>query len=477
MAPAAGGGAQATDPQGATGALCTWLAQTRLEDVPLEVQQRALHLLLDGVGCLLIGSHMQWSTLGVQALTDFDPGGGFLVAATDRTTSAFTAAMLNSSFIQSFELDDYFPGAPVHSNSVVLPAMLAVMQNRPVTGAQLLLATILGYEVATRVGLSLHGPEMLTRGWHSGAVFGGPAAAVSAGCLLGLSAAGFEDAIGIAATQSAGLMAAQFESMVKRMQHGFACRNGLYGAVLASGGYVGIKRVFERGYGSFLAVYGEGHSPDASQIALDLGRTWNTSLIAVKPYAAMGALHAGIDAALALRGEQPIRPADVASIHLQVGVPAFEHGGFDIERPIQPVAAQMSLKYSVAVALLDGAALLQQYSDARINADDVWSLIDVTTVEKRPDFDQSPHTGYTTRLTVTFQGGSKKTELVESPTGGVDHPLTNDDITKKFLGLTRAVTSETRVQQILAAVLNLDTQSSTNDLLNLLTEPVTNPLT
>ena len=468
---------QATDPAGPTGALCTWLAQVRLEDVPLEVQQRALHLLLDGVGCLLIGSHMEWSEAGVEAVTDFDRGGGFLVAATDRSTSAFTAAMLNSSFIQSFELDDYFPGAPVHSNSVVLPAMLAVMQNRSVTGAEMLLATILGYEVGTRVGLSLHGPQMLTRGWHSGAVFGGPAAAASAGRLLELNAAGFEDAIGISATQAAGLMAAQFESMVKRMQHGFACRNGLYAAVLAAGGYVGIKRVFERGYGSFLAVYGEGHSPDASQISLDLGTTWNTSLIAVKPYAAMGALHAGIDAALAIRGDKPIQPADVKAIDVQVGVPAFEHGGFDIERPIQPVAAQMSLKYSVAVALLDGAALLKQYSSSRINDDDVWNLIDVTIVEKKPSFDQPPHTGYTTRLTVTFKDGSKKTELVESPTGGVDHPLSNDDIVKKFLGLTRAVTSETRVQQILAAVLSLGTQQSTADLLKLLTAPVTNPLT
>lgn len=467
---------QATDPNGPTGALCTWLAKTRLEDIPLDVQQRALHLLLDGVGCLLIGSHMEWSTLGVDAVTDFDRGGGFTIAATDRTTSAYTAAMLNSSFIQSFELDDYFPAAPVHSNSIVLPAIMAVMQNRPTTGADMLLATILGYEVGTRVGLSLHGSQMLTRGWHSGAVFGGPAAAASAGRLLGLTAARFEDAIGMAATQAAGLMAAQFESMVKRMQHGFASRNGLYGAVLAAAGYVGIKRVFERGYGSFLAVYGEGHSPDASQISLDLGRTWNTSLIAVKPYAAMGALHAGIDAALAIRGGKPIQPGGVTAIDVQVGVPAFEHGGFDIVRPIQPVAAQMSLKYSVCVALIDGAALLKQYSGSRINDDDVWSLIDVTTVEKTPSFDKPPHTGYTTRLTVTFKDGSKKTELVESPTGGVDHPLSNDDIIQKYLALTRAVTSETRVQQILAAVLSLDTQQSTDDLLKLLTDPVANPL-
>lgn len=465
-----------TDPGGPTGTLCTWLAETQLTDVPPEVQERAKHLILDGIGCLLLGSHLEWSALGTEAVTDFDRGGEFLVVASGRSTSAFSAAALNSSFIQGFEFDDYFPGAPLHSNSIVLPAMLPVIQQRQVSGAQLLLATILGYEVGTRVGLSLHGPEMLTRGWHSGAVFGGPAAAASAGRLLGLTAAAFEDAIGIAATQSAGLMSAQFESMVKRMQHGFASRNGLYGAVLAASGYVGIKRVFERGYGSYLDVYGEGHSPDATQIALNLGSTWNTSDIAVKPYAAMGALHAGIDAALTIRGPKPIDAKDVASIKAVVGVPAYQHGGFDITQPIQPVTAQMSLKYSVCVALLDGQALLQQYASSRINQPDVWGLIDVTTVTKDPSYDQPPHTGYTTDLTVTFKDGSTKHHLVETPTGGVDHPLSNDDIVKKFRSLTGAVTTEARAQQLLDTVLNLDTLQNAGDLLTLLTDPVKNPL-
>ena len=112
---------------------------------------------------------------------------------------------------------------------------------------------------------------MITRGWHSGVVFGTLSAAASAGSLYGLDAAGFEDALGMAATQSCGLMSAQFESMVKRMQHGFASRNGLTAAALAASGYVGIKRVFEREYGGWLAVFGECHHPDASQIYAGLG--------------------------------------------------------------------------------------------------------------------------------------------------------------------------------------------------------------
>jgi MmgE/PrpD N-terminal domain len=111
-----------------------------------------------------------------------------------------------------------------------------------------------------------------------------------------LDAAAFEDAFGLAGTQSAGLMAAQFEAMSKRMHHGMASRNGLYAAVLAQGGYTGIKRVFECDYGGFLSTFGEGHSPDAAQISDGLGLRWETERISAKAFAAMSGLHAAIDA-------------------------------------------------------------------------------------------------------------------------------------------------------------------------------------
>ena len=180
--------------------------------------------------------------------------------------------MVNSSFIQGFELDDYHPLAPLHSNSLVLPAMLAAAPRvGRVSGESFLLGAILGYETGPRVGQALGGLDMLSRGWHSGVVFGTISAAAAAGTLYGLDAAGFEDAFGMAATQSCGLMSAMYESMVKRMQHGFASRNGLTAAALAAAGYVGIKRVFERPYGGWLAVFGEGHRTYPEEIYAGLG--------------------------------------------------------------------------------------------------------------------------------------------------------------------------------------------------------------
>jgi aconitate decarboxylase len=213
---------QPTDPAGPTGRLSTWLANTTLDDVPPTVRERAKYLILDGVACALVGAQLPVSRVGVKAVTALDGAGdATLIGWAPLTTSPTSAAMLNSSFIQGFELDDYHPIAPLHSNSLVLPAMLgAAHQIKSVSGERFLLGAILGYETGPRVGQALGGLEMLSRGWHSGVVFGTLSAAAAAGAIYGLNAAGFEDALGMAATQSCGLMSAQFESMVKRMQHG-----------------------------------------------------------------------------------------------------------------------------------------------------------------------------------------------------------------------------------------------------------------
>ncbi|MDT5111132.1 MAG: hypothetical protein QOE20_3022, partial [Mycobacterium sp.] len=245
----------ATDPQGPTGALAHWVADFDLADVPDLVRERAKHLLLDGIGCALIGAGLPWSRVATEGVLDLEGRGDTVVIGTGRTSSAPAAAVLNGTFIQGFELDDFHPLAPLHSCSLLIPALLstASIRSTPTNGADFLLAAITGFEVGPRVGYTLHGAEMLDRGWHSGPVFGTHSAAMASGKLRGLTPAQLEDALGLAGTQSAGLMAAQFEAMSKRMHHGLAARNGFYAAGLAAAGYTGIKRVFEREYGGFLS--------------------------------------------------------------------------------------------------------------------------------------------------------------------------------------------------------------------------------
>ena len=469
----------ATDPNGPTGRLATWLADTKLDDIPPSVREHAKHLLLDGIACALVGAQLPVSRKGVEGVTALDSAGSApLIGWGGRTTSPPSAAMLNSSFIQGFELDDYHPLAPLHSNSLVIPAMLAAAPHvGRVSGARFLLGAILGYETGPRVGQALGGLEMISRGWHSGVVFGTLSAAASAGTLYGLSAAGFEDALGMAATQSCGLMSAQFESMVKRMQHGFAARNGLTAAALAASGYVGIKRVFEREYGGWLSTFGEGHHPDPSRIYAGLGTLWEADRIAVKAYAAMGLLHAAIDAALRLRAEDKV-PADrIERIDIDMSEAAYGHGGWQAVRPLEPIGAQMNVAYAVAVALLDGDVLIDQFSEKRINSDDVWNLIDRTETHHEKAYDQLPAVErLTTRVRLTLKDGSTRDKVVAHPRGTGDRVLTNADIVGKYRSLTSSVISTNRQTALEKTVLNLDALDDISELTALLTPTVRSAL-
>jgi 2-methylcitrate dehydratase PrpD len=390
-----------------------------------------------------------------------------------RTASASAAAVLNGTFIQGFELDDYHPVAPLHGAAVIVPALLSATQlTGAVDGSRFLLAAVLGFEVGPRVGLALHGGQMLSRGWHSGAVFGPFAAAAAAGCLLRIDAAQFEDALGLAATQASGLMAAQFEAMSKRMHHGLASRNGLFAAAVASAGYTGIKRVFEREYGGFLSTFGEGHAPDASQVFLDLGERWETERVAIKPHAAMGGLHGGIDAVLELAAGRALRSDDIEHIEVTVGEAVFHHGGWVPTRPLNTVGAQMNLAYAVAVTILDGAAFVEQFSPSRIDQDDVWDLIGRTAVRHDRAIDQlGADAAGCTRVRIKFRNGEVNEAVVEQPRGRPGRPLSNQEIVGKFRRLTSAVIEAERRDAIENCVLELESVGDVSELVALLAPP------
>ena len=466
-----------TDPHGPTGLLAQWVSDLVTADVPQPVLDRAAHLLLDGVGCALIGAGLPWSRTATDAVLAMEGDGDTVVIGTGRTTGAPAAAVLNGTFIQGFELDDFHPLAPLHSCSLLIPALLSTVSvtPTPTNGADVLLAAVAGFEVGPRVGSTLHGSQMLDRGWHSGSVFGTHSAAMASGKLRSLTPAQLEDALGLAGTQSAGLMAAQFEAMSKRMHHGLAARNGFYAAGLAAAGYTGIKRVFERDYGGFLSVFGEGHDPDAALLTDQLGERWETSTIMVKSYAAMGGLHAAIDGARRLRDD--LVPEDVSHVDITVGETVFKHGWWRPDRPLTPIGAQMNIAYATAAALLDGNVLPEQFTPRRLDADDVWRLIDATDVHLDESLATAPVTArFRTDLVVTMTDGTVHHERVDQPHGAPSDPVTNDELVAKFHALADRVTTSSRAAAIESAVLGLADLDDVADLIDLLAAPVAGAL-
>src|SRR5258708_11619420 len=122
------------------------------------------------------------------------------------------------------------------------------------SGKEFLTAAVAGYEIGPRVGICM-GQEHIGQGWHSGATLGVFSAAAGAARGLALNADQTVNALGIAGTQAAGLMAAQFGAMVKRMHAGRSSQSGLYGALLAGNGFTGIHDVFEAPYGGYCTTF------------------------------------------------------------------------------------------------------------------------------------------------------------------------------------------------------------------------------
>src|ERR1700684_1947958 len=157
----------------------------------------------------------------------------------------------------------------------------------------------------------------------------------------------------------------------------------------------------------------------------------------------MGLLHAAIDAALKLRSEVSVR--EIQQIDIDMAEAAYSHGGWKAERPLEVIGAQMSVSYAVAVALLDGDVLVEQFSAKRMNSDDVWNLIDRTQTHPQTAYDQLPvDEQLTTQVRITMTDGSTHTATVAHPKGNGSNALTNPEIREKYHKLTNRVISPDR---------------------------------
>src|SRR2546430_5367193 len=257
--------------------MAEFVAGLQYERIPVDVRERLKLLILDALGCALYGAELEWCRILRRTLLAVDQAGACGVWGTHERLSAPHAALANGAQVQSCELDDVHRAGVLHVGAVVLPALLAVAElRRSLSGREFLAAAAAGYEVGPRVGLCM-GPEHIGQGWHSGATVGVFAAGAAAARGLKLPVEKTVHALGIAGTQSAGLMAAQYGAMVKRMHAGRASQSGLYGALLAEQGFTGIENVFEAEYGGLRTTFSRSPGPfQLPQPTARPGGQWQT---------------------------------------------------------------------------------------------------------------------------------------------------------------------------------------------------------
>ncbi|KIW96317.1 uncharacterized protein Z519_03386 [Cladophialophora bantiana CBS 173.52] len=490
-------------PDGITGQLCNWITRTKLSAIPDHIIERAKYLILDGVACALVAAHLPWSETAVKGVCTMEPSGvgqcTLIGWGKEKKLPPLAATILNSTFIQGFELDDYHSKAPLHSNALLIPALLASVEAAPSSpaatnshdtsissGANFLLAYIVGCEVGPRVGLALHGADLLSRGWHSGAIQGPSATAAAVASLLRLSGAQTEWALGMACTQTGGLMSAQFGSMAKRMQHGFAARNGLFAALMAKENYTGIQEVYEVPYGGFLSCFSQGANFEPKSLPKELvnglGSRWELEGIRIKLHAAMAGLHGTIDTVAGLQRSHPDLFAphnltNIVSIVTEHARPAFEHGGWiaDPAQPLSSVAAQMSIQYATAAQLVDRQVSMAQFGVSRLNRLLLRELMGKTTPTHNKSFDATKAARWQTVVTVRFADGTEVQGRVEAPRG-IMPPVSNEDIIAKWRELTAEILDPERRDAIERCVLSLEQVPDVRELAALLEQPVKCPI-
>jgi 2-methylcitrate dehydratase PrpD len=383
--------------------------------------------ILDTFGCILGGS----GAPGIAALFEVaDHWGGreeSIVLLHGRRLPAPQAALLNASMGHALDFDDTHDRAgSIHPGISVLASGLAVADTLgAVDGKQFVRAVALGLDVSCRIALA----STVDRGWHRTACIGVFGAAVTAGLLLGLNDEQMRHALGIAYSHAAGNRQCILDgALTKRLQAGQAASAGVFAAVLARKDFTGAHNVFAGRYG-FLELY-QPNGADPSLLLRDLGREFRGDGLSFKPYPCGRPLHAGIDAALAARGQAGIAdPAQIEEVTITMDAAAhadqFESGPSK-RHPTQVVEAQFALPFLVATALVHG----------KVGIGDVASLGDKTTLALASRIKGQVVAGSKPRgwLILTVRLGNGQTVQVEAsdPIGSPEKPLSAAMLRAKF---------------------------------------------
>jgi aconitate decarboxylase len=452
-----------------TRGIADFVAGLGYDDIPREVIERMKLLILDSLGCAVFGAELPWSRILIETLSAVDSTPGCTIWGTGRKLSAPHAALVNGTLVQGFELDDVHRVGVLHVGAVTLPAVLAAAELRPgMTGRDFLTAAVAGYEIGPRVGMCM-GPEHIGQGWHSGATVGVFSACAGAAAALRLTPDQTVHALGIAGTQSAGLMAAQFGAMVKRMHAGRSSQSGLYGALLAERGFTGIVDVFENEYGGFCTTFSRSLDRfDRAELTSELGERWETMRIALKFYACVGSNHTTLDALRKMRARHPFGPNDIERIVVHGSRVTVDHVGWPYE-PQGLTSAQLNLPYCVAILLLDGDVFVDQFTEAMVADPERIAVSRLVEVREDPTITaRGKAFRHMVRVEVALRNGMRLEETVEAPRGSEHSFASADEVIGKFRKLASRRIPDSQVERIVDAVISAERLADSGQLARLL---------
>lgn len=424
--------------------LADYVVSAEYRRLPPEVVHEAKRSFLNWLGVAIGASHhptVEIALKTVSRVTDSDQAA--LLGRTERC-DLLHAAFINGTSSHVFDFDDTHLRTIIHPSGPVAPALLALAETRRVEGKELLHAFVLGVEVACRIGNAVY-PSHYDVGWHITSTTGVFGAAAAAGKVMGLDTPTLTQALGIAATQSSGLRE-MFGTMCKSFHVGNAAKNGLFAALLASDGFTSSLQALEapRGFANVLAT-----ERDFAEVTEGLGERYEILKNTYKPFACGIVIHPSIDGCIQLRNTHRLDATEIEAVRLKVHPLVLELTGK--KEPKRGLEGKFSVFHSAAVALLDGAAGVAQYSDDRVNAPEVVALRGKVQATPSDEVDEAE-----AYVEVSLKGGSSHNVHVEHAIGSLDRPMSDGDLEAKFRGLVDPLLSAQSTQRLIDLCWTLD---------------------
>ena len=403
-----------------TKALASYVVKNRWEDIPEDVRHEAKRALINVIGCAIGGSPHPAVTAAIRALSPFSGERTASIVGRPERLDPLHASLMNGISSHVEDYDDTTPKNYSHTSSPVSSALLAYASANRVRGRDFVEAFVLGFEAASRVGNVVY-PAHYDVGWHMTGTIGVFGAAAGIGKLIGLNEQQMVWALGLAATQSAGLRE-MFGSMGKAFHPGRSAQNGYAAALLAQAGFTSGEHGIEgpRGFAHVLAA-----TRDLSKITTRLGVDFDLRENTYKPFPCGIVNHPTIDGAIQIHDEHRPDPASIVAVRLRVAPLVLDLcNQQNITKGLQ---GKFSVYHGAAVGLVRGKGGLREYTDEAVNDPAIKRVRELTTATGDPSVTEDQ-----VHVEVELRDGRKLSKLVEQSLGNIHRPLTDKQLEEKF---------------------------------------------
>ncbi|MFC1987433.1 MmgE/PrpD family protein [Chloroflexota bacterium] len=439
--------------------LVTFLAGLSYDDLSVEVIDTAKLCLLDTLGVGLFASKMEWTKIVAETMAKVGGVPESVVWGFNMKTPAHYASLINGTAAHGIEMDDRHPSLSMHTGAMTIPAALAVCEKAYANGKTMLMAIVVGYEAAFRVGKSV--PLQIDRGLHPAGHKGvwGSVAAVSKA--LSLNNEQTLDAFGIAGSLASGILEFSKDSqrnMVKRFHGGWASHNGVIASLLAQNGLTAPRTVLEGTFG-YCNVFKGSVEPRFEELTKELGKHFQILEREVKSYAAWGGSHVCIDAVAQAKAQYQIKPQQIDRIAV-AGTRALL-GSQHLQEPQSVMAAQFSLPFIIAMAFYRDLRDPSVWTEEVLADNAILALshrIDCHIDEDRERVFQESLGAETAGVAVKFKlkDGREEELIIHDAKGARGNPMTAKDIHNKFSLLAGHILPQDKVKEITRVVDSLE---------------------